>query len=321
MELIYNVPMESNQELFPNNSIIPTHYTPSWVVNKGYKIGLDQYYTKEEIASYCYESLLGHLGRIKIKHPRVKFIEPSAGMGSFYKLLPPKKRVGFDIEPQYPGILKQNFFSFVPDADLEYIAVGNPPFGARAWMALAFMNHCAEFCKAVGFILPMYFASVGKGSAQGRVKGLKLIHSEELPDNIFMKKDGTTVDINTVFQIWVKEREGRKPPNLRELLKDTVEVYTVCTNPSRRCGLARMKDYSCFLQSTYYKEVGIVDSFDKVKYSSGYGIIIKRDKSSILQALHTTQWDKYSLRATNHCKHLGMASIFQALIDSNAVSV
>lgn len=41
-------------------------------------------------------------------------VEPSAGTGSFYKLIDDKKRIGLDLEPKYEGITKMDYFDFEP---------------------------------------------------------------------------------------------------------------------------------------------------------------------------------------------------------------
>jgi len=42
--------------------------------------------------------------------------------------------------------------------------IGNPPFGYRACLALAFVNHAARFADYIVMILPMGFQSNGKGN-------------------------------------------------------------------------------------------------------------------------------------------------------------
>jgi len=56
--------------------------------------------------------------------------------------------------------------------------VGNPPFGYRAWLALAFMRHASLFCDYIGMILPMAFQSDGKGSPKNRIDAMRLAYSE-----------------------------------------------------------------------------------------------------------------------------------------------
>ena len=68
-----------------------------------------------------------------------------------------------------------------------------------------------------------------------RVRGLHLLHSEELAPNSFYAAAGG-YDVNTVFQVW-----GARDRGAMERTKscdDYVEIRTVCTNPSRRCGIA-----------------------------------------------------------------------------------
>ena len=44
-------------------------------------------------------------------------IEPSAGTGSIYSLLPEGKRIGLDIEPKFPSIKLADFFQWIPPTD------------------------------------------------------------------------------------------------------------------------------------------------------------------------------------------------------------
>ena len=93
----------------------------------------------------------------------------------------------------------------------KYIAIGNPPFGYRGWLALSFLNHAAEFCEYVGFILPMSFQSEGKGSPKYRVPGMKLVHHEVLPDGLFIQGSGDKTSVNTLWQIWEKGEDMKAP--------------------------------------------------------------------------------------------------------------
>ena len=294
--------------------IIPLDKTPSWVYKNDYKIELDQYYTSDSIAIECLNYFRATAKKIGIDLSEYTHIEPSAGEGAFYDLLPDNS-IGMDLDTTRRDILTMNFFDFMPNKQAKYVAIGNPPFGARSWMALAFINQCATFCDMVGFVLPMYFASNGKGSAKNRVKGMDLIASKELPADIFRRPDNSMVSINTVFQVWAKKgmdniKVDTIPVNK---IKEYVDIYTVCTSPARRCGLNKLHLYDCFLQSTYYHPPKIVKKFEQVKYGSGYGIIIKQQKPRVEQILQQVDWDRHALRATNHCKHLGMHSIYSGL--------
>ena len=66
-------------------------------------VNLDQFYTKDEIV----EKYLGILQTYINYNDYDYILEPSAGIGSFYKKLPIEKRIGIDLEPKYEGIEKK----------------------------------------------------------------------------------------------------------------------------------------------------------------------------------------------------------------------
>ena len=100
---------------------------------------MDQFYTNEDVSIKCFEILKKE---VNIESYDIQ-LEPSAGTGSFYKLMNPQKRIGLDIEPKYKGIIKQDFLTYNPDASKSYICIGNPPFGKVSSLAIKFFNKCA----------------------------------------------------------------------------------------------------------------------------------------------------------------------------------
>ena len=42
------------------------------------------------------------------------FIEPSAGNGSFFTIIPTINKIGIDISPEHKDIIKQDFFTYNP---------------------------------------------------------------------------------------------------------------------------------------------------------------------------------------------------------------
>jgi len=52
-----------------------------------------------------------------------------------------------------------------------------------------------------------------------------------------------------------------------------------------------------------------------VKYVCGYGIVIKKDKNKIVEALQSTDWRLYSNLAAHNCRHISMYHIKRALTD------
>jgi len=287
-------------------------YVPSWVDLNN--VDLDQFFTKSTVAEYCIESLTKHLNTEDINICNYKFIEPSAGDGNFYNLLPENSRIGIDIMPMNSEIEQQDFLTWnIKPNGKRYITVGNPPFGYRAWLALAFINHAAKFSDYVAMILPMSFQSDGKGSPKHRVVGLELIHSEILPMNSFIDPSGKELKINALWQIWKK---GENKRTIEKDCSDWIDLFTVDERKERLCGQNRLNEASYFLQRTYYKEPpSLVKSFSEVKYVCGYGVVIKKDKEKITSALNNVDWNKYSNLAAHNCRHISMYHIKRALTD------
>jgi len=132
-------------------------------------------------------------------------IEPSAGDGVFLRLLPEGKRIGVDIAPQSAEIVEADFLEWLPTTEGRALTIGNPPFGARASLAVKFIEHAAEFSDVIAFILPMSF---NKYTFTNRVPlNFHLVDSINISEEFLL--DGQNVPINTVFQIWEKREELR----------------------------------------------------------------------------------------------------------------
>lgn len=288
---------------------------PAWV--RGKDVSFDQHNTDSEVSDYCWKSFKRILedNNSSIDHYRV--IEPSAGTGSFYNLLPPQNRIGIDIEKfvAHSDYIQADFLTWKPvDINQKYIVIGNPPFGYRGWLALSFINHAAEFCDYVGFILPMGFQSEGKGSLKYRVKGMTLIHHEILQSNLFTKHNGDKTSVNTLWQVWKRGEEMQRPDYSK--CDEFIELFTVDQRKERLCGQQKMKTCKTFLQRTFYTiPPTLVNDFSKVKYCCGYGLIIKKDKKHIKELLKKADWVKYSNLATHNCRHISMDHIKQYLLD------
>ena len=219
---------------------------------------------------------------------------------------------------KFSKIIKADFLSWQPNKNgHQYIFVGNPPFGYRAWLSLSFMNHAAKFAEYVGFILPMAFQSEGKGSPKHRVKGLKLIHSEFLPQDSFLDSFGETVKINALWQIW---KRGKNKIKKQKTCNNWLDIFTVDERKERLCGQKRIKEAKFFLQRTFYKEPpNLVKSFSEVRYVCGYGLVFKKEEKKIINILKKTDWKKYSNLAAHNCKHISMEHIRKAITDKGFI--
>jgi len=170
---------------------------------KNNKNGLDQFYTKPDVAKGCYDKLSKH---INVDNYDVH-LEPSAGNGSFYNIMDDDKKIGLDLEPNLESnIITMDFFDYVPEDDKRYLVIGNPPFGRVSSLAVKFFNTSAEFADCIAFIIPRTFKRV---SIQNKLNlSFHLIYNEDLPITpcCFTPK----MTAKCCFQIWVKKDSQRQ---------------------------------------------------------------------------------------------------------------
>jgi len=175
---------------------------------KGKKHQLDKFYTKASVAKDCLDSL--------DLSSYVRIIEPSAGSGAFSNQLKPNPGLSvlaFDLAPEHPSVMQQDWFVYTTTTPSPTLVVGNPPFGQQCSLALRFINHAFEVVGAqtVAFILPRSFR---KASIQSRIfPHSTLVKDIELGENSF-ELDGSDYNLNTVFQVWERTMKPRDTPEL-----------------------------------------------------------------------------------------------------------
>ena len=169
------------------------------------KIPNDQFYTKQTVSNYCCQI-------IKNNYPELLegslVLEPSAGTGTFINAfksihINDNRILAYDIDPKHPRIKKQDFLQ-VELPNKKIIAIGNPPFGKRAHLAMDFFNHCAKYCHSIAFIVPVQFQ---KYSVQTHLDQAFHLIYEELLDPKSFENNGKDLIVRCCFQIWTK-REG-----------------------------------------------------------------------------------------------------------------
>lgn len=163
--------------------------------------GLDQYYTRQDVAERLYSVFKEHFD------PNLyQMVEPSAGTGSFLKLLPPGS-LAYDVDPKYPGIQTADFLKIEIESDREIVIIGNPPFGKNASMAVRFFNRAARRANVIAFIVPRTFR---KASIVNRLdRHFHLLREEPVPSNAFLF-NSKPYNVPAVFQIWVRRRARRE---------------------------------------------------------------------------------------------------------------
>lgn len=172
-------------------------------MNKDKSRILDQFYTKKEIAALCYNVVLDFIEKNNIQFDF--WLEPSAGTGSFFDLLPSNK-IGLDIDPKHEKVKKTDFLNYSFKKNLKYITIGNPPFGKNSSLAIKFFNKSSESSELIAFILPKTFK---KNSVHVKLNCFfELVYEKDIPENSFIMNEKEK-DVPCVFQIWKKSLQVR----------------------------------------------------------------------------------------------------------------
>jgi hypothetical protein len=278
----------------------------------------DQYYTKLEVAKKCFLKFEKVSSNLDIDLNEYSFIEPSAGNGRFYDLLPKERRIGIDIEPKAQGIIKHDYLKWLPENKSNYIVIGNPPFGLRGHLALQFINHSYKFADVVAFILPQLFNSDGKGSTGKRVKGYKLAYTEILDPNSFEYPNGEEIKINTIFQIWTKINIHKITLPERKKCLEFIKVYSLSDGglPSNTRNKKMIDKCDVYLPSTTFSGMKAYRSFYDLPNRRGYGIVIVKNKRKIKNLLMNYDWTKIAFPSTNTALNLRTSIIQEVVINA-----
>lgn len=146
-------------------------------MRKKSKYGLDQFYTKPNVALKCLQTLdLQDYDTI---------VEPSAGEGVFFHMAQHENKFGYDLDPKSDDIERADFLtkdlSFLNEKKVLFF--GNPPFGRNSSLALKFVKKCCEFGDTIAFILPKGFK---KRSMIDKIPlNFEIVMIKDLDDDLF----------------------------------------------------------------------------------------------------------------------------------------
>lgn len=186
---------------------------PKNELTKVRKEQLDKFYTIPECSKKCID-IVSTLYDIESWG---LIVEPSAGNGSFLNQIPSNKKIGIDISPEQPDIIKQDFFDYIPPTNIKNILViGNPPFGRVSSTAIKFFNHSAKFANVIAFIIPKTFRKI---SVQNKLDEMfYLVHDEELPNKpcCFTPQ----MMVKCCFQVWER----------RNIIRQKIDLPTTQTD-------------------------------------------------------------------------------------------
>ena len=172
------------------------------------EVSLDQFYTQPKVARECWGELRGLLRKGLLREGVGEspfFIEPSAGDGVFYDLLPEGRRRGFDIAPRHPEVRKRDFLEGkyrLPSAKKNTVVVGNPPFGKRGKLAVRFFQQAFALADTVAFVVPVIFRKyfIHKQMPDD----VKWIYRKLLPPDSFRTTAKSVYSVRTEFQVWTR---------------------------------------------------------------------------------------------------------------------
>ena len=169
----------------------------SKTVNKIREEGLDKFYTIPSYSKKCIDKVfeLYDINKFNL------IIEPSAGNGSFLNQINSENKIGIDIEPEGPDILKMDFFEYNPYLlSKNILVIGNPPFGKVSSTAIKFFNHSAKWASIIAFIIPRTFR---RPSVQNKLDdNFHLVYDEDVQTKpcCFTPQ----MMVKCCFQIWEK---------------------------------------------------------------------------------------------------------------------
>lgn len=203
-------------------------------------------------------------------------IEPSAGNGSFSEQIP-SLCWAYDIEPEHPNIIKQDYLTL----DVIYLwgrlIIGNPPFGRCLNMAQKFFQKSTEIADYIAFILPISQLNNSQSFYQ-----FDLIYSEDLGKQLY-----TNRILHCCFNIYKRPESGEC--NLRQ------------SNKLKDIKIIR-QDSSCYdqidnydLRMCYWGDGSagkILNGNDK--YSGEYKIVVNNSnlKKKVVDVLSSIDWHK-----------------------------
>ena len=276
----------------------------------------DQFYTKEKTAKECLRRFEETAAKLRVNTADYTYIEPSAGAGAFYRLLPSDRRIGMDIEPRGNNIDTGDYLEYTPSKG-KYLVVGNPPFGLRGHLALRFINHSAAFADMVAFILPPLFNSDGKGVPAKRVKGYTLAHTSAIEAGSFVYPDNSPVDVEAIFQVWTRINKEQINIPKQKSCKDFIRVYSLSDGgtPSSTRNKAMLYKCDVYLPSTCFTGMRAYKAFEELPHRRGYGIVIHQNKTAIKKLLHLADWGKVAFKSTNGALNLRTGLINSVVIN------
>jgi hypothetical protein len=248
------------------------------------KIELDKYYTSPELAKYCVEITKEIIGNDNI----TEYIEPSAGSGVFLDYLE-KPYLAYDIEPEDERVEKHDYLSLELDYKKGRCVIGNPPFGTKNNLTVAFYKKSVEIAEYIAFILP-----ISQYNNDIKLYEYDLLHSEDLG-----KRQYSDRVVHCCFNIYRKPICGiNQRPNYH--LKDVEIKESIINQNPKRQKIVNISDFNYDIRICGWGAIGKPVEYPN-QYVKEFCIKINniKLKDKISELILNTRWSEiYPMTAT-----------------------
>ena len=183
--------------------------------------------------------------------------------------------IAYDLEPEHESIIKQDFLELNLSYKKGRLFIGNPPFGTRNTLSVAFYKQAYKMGDYIAFILP-----VSQYNNNQQMYEFNLIYSEVLP---LIEYSG--VKLLCCFNVYKRPKNNINKTAINYKLND------VFVGEYRRGGAYKKPNLFDFAMCTYGqslgKEVYEIGTFCQENY-----IIVNNEiyKGIILEVMKTTDW-------------------------------
>ena len=314
-EIVLNGPIQQQQPPppLPHPPLSSVVYTPNIDdTNTAVSIrqeGLDKFYTLPTYSKKCIDKVLQLYNILEWD----LIVEPSAGNGSFLNQIPSDNKIGIDIYPEHPNIIKQNFFDYYPENNKKNIlTIGNPPFGRACSLAIKFFNHSAQWSNVIAFIIPRTFRRV---SVQNKLNEMfHLIYDEEIAIKpcCFLPP----MMVKCCFQIW--EKTAIKRPFI-DLPTKHVDWEFLAFGPIDDRGQPTPPVGSDFAMRAYGGKVGEIkiEGLSELRPKSWHWIKSKINKRALIYNFNKLDYSNSLNTARQNSMGRGeLVSLYTAFINS-----
>lgn len=244
------------------------------------KINLDQYYTPDHIAEYCFNKTIEIIGKENI----TLIVESSAGTGVFIKHIKESKIgwwLAFDIAPAADEITEIDFLKLKSIYKKGTLIGFNPPFGEKNHLIKKFYNKAIEMGgDYISFILPI----TQLDNNQSLYK-FDLLHSEDLGIIQFSHLK----EVHCCLNIYARPKNGILNKKKDYTLKD-IDIYRF-DRGAKNIQINQMQDYDFALCTWGNGSCGKTPEFIGQYAQEQYIIINNLElKDKILEICNNTNW-------------------------------